>query len=52
VSPREQAERIQSVATRGALELTDTIEEPNVSGGAPLEKGPCLSRAVPPVEIL
>ena len=50
VSPREQAERIRSVAERDRLTLLDTIEEPNVSGGAPLEKRPGLSRAVAMVE--
>lgn len=50
VSPREQAERIRSVAERDGLTLLDTIEEPNVSGGAPLEKRPGLSRAVAMVE--
>lgn len=50
VSPREQAERIQSVAERDRLKLVDTIEEQNVSGGAPLAKRPGLSRAVAMVE--
>jgi hypothetical protein len=31
-SPREQTERIQSVAERDALELVDTIEELDVRG--------------------
>lgn len=40
VPPRERAERIQSVAARDGLALVDTLEEPNVSAGAPLDKAP------------
>ncbi len=50
VSPREQVERIQSVAERDGLKLVDTIEELDVSGGAPLAKRPGLRRAVELVE--
>jgi uncharacterized coiled-coil protein SlyX len=34
VSPKEQAERIQSLAEREALQLVDTIEELDVSVAA------------------
>lgn len=50
VSPREQAERIATVATRDGLKLVDTLEELDVSGGAPLDKRPGLRRAVELVE--
>ena len=50
MSPREQLERIQSVAERDGLKLVDTIEELDVSGGAPLAKRPGLRRAVELVE--
>ena len=50
VSPREQAERIQTAATRDGLKLVDTIDELDVSGGTPLEKRPGLRRAVEMVE--
>lgn len=50
VSPREQAERIRSLAERDGIKLIDTIEEMSVSGGAPLAKRPGLRRAVEMVE--
>jgi site-specific DNA recombinase len=50
VSPREQSERIRSAAERDGLELVETIEELDVSGGAPLAKRPGLRRAVEMVE--
>jgi site-specific DNA recombinase len=50
VSPREQSERIRSVAERDGLKLVDTIEELDVSGGAPLTKRHGLRRAVEMVE--
>jgi DNA invertase Pin-like site-specific DNA recombinase len=50
VSPSEQAERIRSACERDALRLLDVIEEPNVSGGAPLEHRPGLRRAIEMVE--
>jgi DNA invertase Pin-like site-specific DNA recombinase len=50
VSPREQRERIRSVAERDGLRLVDTIEELDVSGGTPLAKRHGLRRAVELVE--
>jgi hypothetical protein len=50
VSPAEQVERIRSACDRDGLELVETIEELDVSGGALLAKRPGLRRAVEPVE--
>ena len=50
VSPDEQRERIASTCERDGLELVDTFEELDVSGGAPLAKRPGLGRAVEMVE--
>ena len=50
VSPSEQRERIASACERDGLQLLDTLEEPNVSGGAPLARRPGLRRAVELVE--
>jgi site-specific DNA recombinase len=50
VSPREQADRIRSIAEREGLELVDVIEELDVSGGTALVKRPGLRRAVEMVE--
>lgn len=50
VSPSEQAERIRTACERDGLELIDILEEPNVSGGAPLERRPGLRRAVAMLE--
>jgi site-specific DNA recombinase len=50
VSPSEQAERIRTACERDELQLVATLEEPNVSGGAPLERRPGLLRAVEMVE--
>jgi DNA invertase Pin-like site-specific DNA recombinase len=50
VSPREQSERIARAAERDGLKLIDTIEEMDVSGGAPLERRHGLRRAVEMVE--
>lgn len=50
VSPSEQAERIRTACERAGLELVDTIEELDVSGGASLEKRHGLRRAVEMVE--
>lgn len=50
VSPSEQAELIRAACERDGLELLDTLDEPNVSGGAPLERRPGLSRAVAMLE--
>jgi hypothetical protein len=38
VSPSEQAERIRTACERDGLTLIDTIEELDVSRGAPLER--------------
>ncbi len=50
VSPSEQAERIAAACERDGLQLVDTIEELDVSGGAPLARRPGLRRAVELVE--
>jgi site-specific DNA recombinase len=50
VSPREQADRIASIAEREGLQLVDVIEELDVSGGTPLPKRAGLRRAVEMVE--
>lgn len=50
VSPTEQRQRIETTCERDGLELVDVLEEPNVSGGALLEKRPGLRRAVELVE--
>jgi site-specific DNA recombinase len=50
VSPAEQHERIEAACERDGLNLVNTLEEPNVSGGAPLARRPGLSRAVELVE--
>lgn len=50
VSPSEQAERIRAACERDGLTLVDTIEELDVSGGAPLERRAGLRRAVELVE--
>lgn len=50
VSPREQAERIRSIAERDGLQLVETIEELDVSGGTPLAQRAGLRRAVELVE--
>jgi site-specific DNA recombinase len=50
VSPSEQADRIRTACVRDDLELIETIEELDVSGGAALVKRPGLSRAVELVE--
>jgi len=50
VSPREQTERIRSIAERDGLHLVETIEELDVSGGTPLAKRHGLRRAVEMVE--
>ena len=49
-SPGEQRERIRAACERDGLELVEVFPEQNVSGGAPLEKRPGLSRAVQMVE--
>jgi site-specific DNA recombinase len=46
VSPSEQAERIRTACDRDGLQLIETIEELDVSGGTPLERRPGLRRAV------
>jgi DNA invertase Pin-like site-specific DNA recombinase len=50
VSPSEQRERIAQACKREGLKLVDTLEELDVSGGAPLAKRPGLSRAVELIE--
>ena len=50
VSPSEQRERIEAACASGGLKLIDTLEELDVSGGAPLDKRPGLRRAVELVE--
>ena len=50
MSPSEQAERIRSACERDGLRLVDTIEELDVSGGAPLERRHGLRRAIELVE--
>ena len=50
VSPTEQRERIAAACERDGLQLVDTIEELDVSGGAPLVRREGLRRAVELVE--
>ncbi len=50
VSLTEQRERIAAACERDGLELVDTIEEPDVSGGTPLDRRTGLRRAVELVE--
>lgn len=50
VSPSEQAERIRTACEQAGLELRETLEEMNVSGGAPLDRRSGLRRAVELVE--
>jgi DNA invertase Pin-like site-specific DNA recombinase len=46
----EQRQRIEDACARDRLTLVDTFEEPDVSGGAPLERRPGLRPAVELVE--
>ena len=50
VSLDEQRDRIQAACERDDMELVEVFPEPDVSGGAPLEKRPGLSRAVAMIE--
>jgi site-specific DNA recombinase len=50
VSPREQADRIASIAEREGLRVVDVIEELDVSGGTALASRAGLRRAVEMVE--
>lgn len=50
VSPSEQSERIAAAAARDGLDLIETIEELDVSGGTALAKRAGLRRAVELVE--
>jgi DNA invertase Pin-like site-specific DNA recombinase len=50
VSPTEQRDRIVNACERDGLKLVDVLEEPNVSGGAPLERRHGLREAVERVE--
>lgn len=49
-SPAEQRDRIKSACERDGLDLVETIEELDVSGGTPLEQREGLRRAVEMVE--
>lgn len=50
VSPSEQRDRIVAACERDGLTLSEVLEEPNVSGGAPLERRHGLRQAVERVE--
>lgn len=50
VSPSEQRERIAAACERDGLQLVETLEELDVSGGAPLDRRPGLRAAVQRVE--
>lgn len=50
VSPSEQRNRIEEACARDGLALVETIQELDVSGGAPLAKRPGLLRAVELIE--
>jgi len=50
VSPVEQRQRIESTCDREGFKLLDVLPEVDISGGAPLEKRPGLSRAVAMIE--
>jgi len=50
VSLPEQRQRIEETCEREGFQLLDVLPEPDISGGAPLEKRPGLSRAVAMVE--
>ncbi len=50
VSPTEQEERIRAACKREGLRLLAILPEEDVSGGAPLERRPGLSRAVGLIE--
>lgn len=50
VSPSEQRTRIEDACARDDLQLVETLEELDVSGGAALAKRPGLRRAVEMVE--
>jgi site-specific DNA recombinase len=50
VSPTEQRQRIEATCEREGFNLLETFNEPDVSGGAPLDKRPGLSQAVALIE--
>ena len=50
VSPEEQRERIEAACARDGLELIDTFDELDVSGGKSLDGRPGLSAAVAAIE--
>lgn len=50
VSPSEQRERIEAACERDGLKLIEALEEPNISGGAALEKRHGLRQAVEAIE--
>lgn len=49
-SPDVQRERIRTACERDGLDLIDTLEELDVSGGKPLDKRPGLQQAVQAIE--
>jgi site-specific DNA recombinase len=50
ISPTEQRQRIEATCEREGFKLLETFNEPDVSGGAPLDKRPGLSQAVALIE--
>jgi hypothetical protein len=46
VSPTDQRQRIADASKRDGLKLVETLEELDVSGGAPIEQRPALSEAL------
>lgn len=50
VSPVEQRQRIEAACEREGFQLLDVLPEKDISGGAPLEQRPGLSRAVAMIE--
>jgi DNA invertase Pin-like site-specific DNA recombinase len=50
VSKRDERQRIEDVCAREGLEPVETLDEDDVSGGAPLSPRPGLRRALAMVE--
>jgi site-specific DNA recombinase len=50
VSPTEHRQRLDATCEREGFRLLETFNEPDVSGGAPLDKRPGLSQAVALIE--
>lgn len=50
VSPSEQRDRIEAACARDGLTLAEVVDELDVSGGAPLDRRPGLSRALDLIE--